>query len=78
MTFILLALAMSVGAASTETPNLDAVVAAPGNHKIMLENDQVRVLQVEVAPGETERSTNTAGRAFFIFNQPSRRSTSDM
>ena len=36
------------------TPDLDAVVAAPGNHRIVLENDEVRVLQVEVAPGETE------------------------
>lgn len=34
--------------------DLDAVAAAPGNHKVLLENDRVRVLQVEVAPGETE------------------------
>lgn len=33
---------------------LDAVVAAPNNHKILLENDQVRVLEVTVAPGELE------------------------
>lgn len=32
----------------------DAVVAAPGNHKILLENDKVRVLDVTVAPGEVE------------------------
>lgn len=42
-------------AASTPAPrDLDAVVAAPGNHKMLLENDEVRVLQVEVAAGETE------------------------
>ncbi|MDP3358368.1 MAG: hypothetical protein Q8S41_03365 [Lutibacter sp.] len=34
--------------------NLDAVIAAPKNHKILLENDQVRVLEVTLAPGETE------------------------
>lgn len=34
--------------------DLDAVTAAPGNHRVILENDQVRVLRVEVAPGETE------------------------
>jgi len=34
--------------------NLDAVVAAPKNHKILMENDKVRVLEVTVAPGETE------------------------
>ncbi|MFO7674045.1 MAG: hypothetical protein R6V74_10100 [Lutibacter sp.] len=34
--------------------NLDAVVAAPKNHKILMENDKVRVLAITVAPGETE------------------------
>lgn len=33
---------------------LEAVIAAPGNHKIMFENDRVRVLSVTVAPGENE------------------------
>jgi mannose-6-phosphate isomerase-like protein (cupin superfamily) len=32
----------------------DAVAAAPGNHKVLLENDKVRVLDVKVAPGEVE------------------------
>lgn len=34
--------------------SLDAVVAAPGNHRVLFENDQVRVLDVTVAPGERE------------------------
>lgn len=33
---------------------LEATVAAPDNHKILLENDHVRVLEVTLAPGETE------------------------
>ena len=33
---------------------LDAVIAAPNNHKIILENEKVRVLEVTVLPGETE------------------------
>ncbi len=33
---------------------LDAVIAAPKNHKILLENDEVRVLEVSVSPGEKE------------------------
>ena len=33
---------------------LDAVIAAPDNHKVLLENDQVRVLEVSLAPGEVE------------------------
>jgi len=32
----------------------DAVIAAPKNHRILLENENVRVLDVTVAPGETE------------------------
>ena len=34
--------------------NLDAVRAARNNHKILLENDQVRVLEVYLAPEEKE------------------------
>lgn len=34
--------------------HLDAVIAAPKNHKILMENDKVRVLEVTLAPGETE------------------------
>jgi hypothetical protein len=32
----------------------DAVISAKKNHKILLENDSVRVLEVTVLPGETE------------------------
>lgn len=51
-----LAAAASLALASAaEMPHdLDAVAAAPRNHRVLLENDEVRVLQVEVAPGETE------------------------
>jgi hypothetical protein len=34
--------------------SLDAVTAAPRNHKVLLENDRVRVLSVTVEPGEME------------------------
>jgi quercetin dioxygenase-like cupin family protein len=33
---------------------LDAVRAAPANHRVLLENDEVRVLDVTVAPGKQE------------------------
>lgn len=36
--------------------NLDAVIAAPINHKILMDNDKVRVLEVILAPGETEEA----------------------
>ena len=32
---------------------LDALRAAPGHHTLMMENDQVRVLDTRVGPGET-------------------------
>lgn len=35
-------------------PELDAVIAAPDNHRILLENDRVRVLEVTLGPGEVE------------------------
>jgi mannose-6-phosphate isomerase-like protein (cupin superfamily) len=35
--------------------SMDAVVAAPDNHKVVLENDDVRVLDVTVQPGEREK-----------------------
>ena len=34
--------------------HLDAVKAAPKNHKVLLENERVRVLDVTVLPGERE------------------------
>lgn len=35
-------------------PELDVVLAVPDNHKILLENDKVRVLEVSLLPGERE------------------------
>ena len=32
---------------------LDALVAAPRHHRVLLENEQVRVLDTQIAPGET-------------------------
>ena len=35
-------------------PHLDALVAAPANHRLLFEDDSVRVLEVTVEPGERE------------------------
>lgn len=35
-------------------PGLDAVKAAPQNHKVLFENDEVRVLEVTIAPHTQE------------------------
>ena len=40
---------------SAESPwpaNLDALVAAPAQHRLLLENDRVRVLDTHIGPGE--------------------------
>ena len=36
------------------TPESDALVAAPQHHKVLFENDEVRVLEVTVPPGVRE------------------------
>jgi hypothetical protein len=36
-------------------PEWDGVKAAPANHKVIFENDRVRVLKVTIQPGETEK-----------------------
>ncbi len=35
-------------------PHLDALVAAPANHRLLHEDEAVRVLEVSVEPGERE------------------------
>ena len=35
-------------------PHLDALIAAPANHRVLLEDHAVRVLEVSVEPGERE------------------------
>ena len=48
------ALAQSAGLDRWWRPELDATVAAPQHHKVLLENDEVRVLEVTVEPGTRE------------------------
>ena len=36
--------------------SLDALIAAPEFHTVLLENERVRVLQVRIRPGETVES----------------------
>ncbi len=49
-----LAFALMATQASAAPDRFDALVAAPGNHRVLFENDQVRVLGVTVEPGQTE------------------------
>lgn len=36
-------------------PHLDALIAAPQHHKLLLENEQVRVLETKIEPGGITR-----------------------
>jgi hypothetical protein len=35
-------------------PHLDAVIAAPDNHRVLMDDETIRVLEVTVEPGERE------------------------
>jgi hypothetical protein len=39
---------------ATWDPKLDAVAAAPGHHKVLFENDNLRVLEVTLEPNDEE------------------------
>lgn len=47
-------LAYKTGNPADWPKELDAVIAAPDNHKILMENDRVRVLEVTMAPTTIE------------------------
>lgn len=46
--------ATSPAAPASAPDQLDAVIAAPASHRIIFENDRVRVLSVTIPPGRTE------------------------
>lgn len=46
----------NVAEAASWPADQDAVVAAPDNHKVLFENDDIRVLQVSVRAGEREKT----------------------
>ncbi len=50
---------------------LDAVIAAPGNHEVLFQNDRVRVLRVTIQPGEVEKKhTHKWPGVFTIYRLP--------
>ncbi len=44
----------------------DAVIAAPNSHKVLLENDDVRVVEVIVLPGQKEPMHTHAWKSVMI------------
>lgn len=54
---------------ATWDPELDAVIAAPANHKVVYENDHLRVLEVILEPGEEEPLHHHRWPSVFVFDQ---------
>jgi predicted metal-dependent enzyme (double-stranded beta helix superfamily) len=50
--------------------SFDALAAAPNSHRVLLEDENVRVLRVEVAPGVTEPVHNHRWPSVMYFEQP--------
>lgn len=50
--------------------SFDAVAAAPNSHRVLLEDDKIRVLHVEVAPGATEPVHDHRWPSVMYFEQP--------
>ncbi len=52
--------------------SLDAVVAAPGSHRVVLENETTRVLEVTIAPGAREPEHTHRWPSVMVVHQPAR------
>ena len=52
--------------------SLDAVVAAPGSHRVVLENETTRVLEVTIAPGEREPEHTHRWPSVMVVHRPAR------
>lgn len=54
---------------STWDPDLDAVVAAPKHHKVLFENETLRVLEVTLEPNDEEPVHHHRWPSVFVFDQ---------
>lgn len=50
-------------------PALDAVAAAPKQHKVLFENDRLRVLEVTLEPNEEEPTHHHRWPSVFVFDR---------
>ena len=54
---------------ATWDPALAAVLAAPENHKVLYEDDLIRVISVRLAPGATEKPHHHRFPAVFVIDR---------
>jgi predicted metal-dependent enzyme (double-stranded beta helix superfamily) len=52
--------------------SMDAVGATPTSHRILLENDRVRVLEVTIEPGRREAEHTHRAASVMIVDEPAR------
>lgn len=52
--------------------SLDAVVAAPGSHRVVFESQITRVLEVTIAPGEREPEHTHRWPSVMVVHRPAR------
>lgn len=52
--------------------SLDAVVAAPGSHRVLLENTHARVLEITIQPGAREPEHTHAWPSVMVIDAPAR------
>jgi hypothetical protein len=51
---------------------MDALLAAPASHRVLLENDRVRVLEVTIEPGVREPEHTHQAASVMIVDEPAR------
>src|SRR5260370_16443973 len=66
-----------LGAMTTEQPwswpeTMDALLAAPDSHRVLLENDRVRVLEVVIEPRTREPEHTHRAASVMIVDEPAR------
>ena len=64
-----MAVSMDGSDPATWDPALDAVSAAPENHKVLYEDDVIRVVSVSIAPGKTEKPHHHRFPSVFVIDR---------
>ena len=64
-----MAISMDGSDPATWDPALDGVVAAPENHKVLYEDDTIRVIAVSIAPGATEKPHHHRRPSVFVIDR---------
>ncbi len=54
---------------ATWDPALDGVLAAPENHKVLYEDEAIRVISVSIAPGAVEKPHHHCLPAIFVVDR---------